>query len=290
MRLGFYVNTWIFGNCPMEEVIERVGAIGYDGVEVVGEPTLFPARTYAHMLKEKELRVTSICGMHPGPEPGDLRYLGHRDAGQRQSAIDYVKQCVDMAVDYGAPGVLVVAGQVGDPSYSVSKAEDWKWCVDSLQKAAPYAESAKIYLTIEPINRYEVGLVYSVADALRMAREVASPYVVVMGDTFHMQIEESDGIANAIRRAGGEMFRHMHAADNTREAPGKGTMPWKEIIRALHDINYKGGVSLEPLPRGASPYDARDGNISREALDGQLAYGLRLLRMLDELVASHVAQ
>lgn len=286
MRLGFYVNSWIFGSCPMEEVIDRVAALGYDGLEVVGEPKLFPASKFAPMMRDKGLKVTSICGMHPGPDPSDLRYLGHSNPKERQNAIDYVKACVDMAKGYGAPGVLVVAGQVGNPSfYAASKEEDWKWCVDSLRKAGEYAQANQVYLTIEPINRYEVGLVYSISDALRMAREVGNPYVAIMGDTFHMQIEESDGIANAIRRAGGQMFRHLHAADNTREAPGRGTMPWREIVRALHDIEFKGGVSLEPLPKGASPYDARDGLIPKEALDSQLAYGLKFLRMMDELVA-----
>ena len=32
-------------------------------------------------------------------------------------------------------------------------------------------------------------------------------------------------------------------------------------LRALDDISYEGVVSLEPLPRGASPYDARGGHI-----------------------------
>ena len=290
MRLRFFVNTWVFGNCSMEDVLERVAAIGYDGVEMVGEPKLFPAEKYAPLVRDKGLSVTSICGMHPGPEPEDFRYLGHKEARERQNAIDYVKSCVDMALGYGARSVLVVAGQVGDPSYSVSKEEDWKWCVDSLRKAGDYAQANKIYLTIEPINRYEVGLVYSIADALRMAREVDNEYVVIMGDTFHMQIEESDGIANAIRRAGGKMLRHMHAADNTREAPGKGTIPWREIIRALHDIDFKGGMSLEPLPKGATPYDARDGSIPRKAMDSQLAFGLKFLRMVDELVVADIEQ
>ena len=144
----------------MEEVLERVAAIGYDGVEVVGEPELFPPESFASLLVDKGLGVTSICGMYPGPESEDFRYLGHRDAGERQKATDYVKTCVDMAIGYGAPGVLVVAGQVGDPSYSASKEEDWKWCVDSLRKAGEYAEANNVYLTVEPINRYEVGLVY----------------------------------------------------------------------------------------------------------------------------------
>jgi len=283
MNIRFFVNTWIFGNCPIEEVIGRVSALGYDGVELVGEPKLFPPAKVKPMLEKAGLAVTSICGMHPGPEPGDPRYLGHKEPRERQNAVDYVKACVDMALAVGAPSVLVVPGQVGDPSYSASKAEDWKWCVDSLGKAGEYAERNRVYLTIEPINRYEVGLVHSVSDALRMASEVGNPYVVIMGDTFHMQIEEGDGIPNAIRRAGGTWFRHLHAADNTREAPGMGTMPWREILRALYDIDYKGGMSLEPLPKGASPYDARDGLIPKDVLDSALAGALAFLRREDEV-------
>lgn len=286
MKLRFFVNTWIFGSCPIENVLDRVAAIGYDGVELVGEPKLYPPEKVAPMLKDRGLAVTSICGMHPGPEPGDWRYLGHRDPKERQNAIDYVRACVDMALGVGAPSVLVVAGQVGDPSYSTSKEVDWNYCVESLKKAGEYAATNKVYLTIEPINRYEVGLVYSIDDALRMAKEVNNPYVRIMGDTFHMQIEEGDGIPNAIRRAGGNWLRHLHAADNTREAPGLGTMPWMEILRALHDIDFKGGISLEPLPKGSSPYDARDGLIPAEALDGALATGLGYLRMLDTLIGN----
>lgn len=282
MSIKFVVNTWIFGNCAIEEVIGRVSALGYDGIELVGEPKLFPPSKIKPLVEDAGLMVGSICGMHPGPEPGDLRYLGHADAAERKRAIDYAKACVDMASALGAPGVLVVAGQVGDPTLSASKEEDWKWSVDSLAKAGEYAAKNRVFLTIEPINRYEVVLVHSVDDALRMAKQVGNPYVAIMGDTFHMQIEERDGIPNAIRRAGGEMFRHLHAADNTREAPGMGTMPWREILRALYDIDYKGCMSLEPLPKGASPYDARDGLIPKEALDSALARGLAFLRREDE--------
>jgi sugar phosphate isomerase/epimerase len=157
-----------------------------------------------------------------------------------------------------------------------------------LRKAGEYAADKKIILTIEPINRYEVGLVNSIEDALKMAKAVNNPFVKIMGDTFHMQIEEGDGIPNAIRRARGHWIQHLHAADNTRETPGKGTMDWREIIRALHDVEYQGGISLEPLPKGASPYEARKGFIPKEKLDSDLKYGLLHLQKEQELVMRYV--
>jgi len=287
-RIKFFVNTWIFGNVTLREVIERVSRLGYDGIELVGEPRIYKAREVNNLVKDYGMSVISICGMHPGPEKDDLRALSHFDRGERQKAIDYVRVCVDLALEVGAHSVLVVPSLVGRPEYFRSKEEDIKWAIDSLQKAGEYADDKKIVLTIEPINRYEVGLVNSIEDALRMAKRVDNPFVRIMGDTFHMQMEEGDGIPNAIRRAGGEWLRHLHAADNTREAPGKGTMSWREIIRALHDINYQGGISLEPLPRGASPYEARKGTIPREKLDSGLKYGLVHLKREQEFVMGYI--
>ena len=64
-----------------------------------------------------------------------------------------------------------------------------------------------------------------------------------------------------------------------------GSMPWREILRALYDIDYEGVISMEPLPKGASPYDARDGKIPAEKLDTELRFGLAHLRELQTVVA-----
>ncbi|NPV54982.1 MAG: sugar phosphate isomerase/epimerase [Firmicutes bacterium] len=277
-NIGIYVNNWIFGNCSLSEVAARVARIGFDGIELVGEPEIYRVDEVNKIMGDLGLRVQSICGMHPGPDPSDLRALCHPDAAERAKAVDYVKACVDLACGVGGRSVLVVPGLVGQPAYFVSREEDWRRAVEALASAAAYAEQAGILLTIEPINRYEVGVVYSIGDAIRMAKEINSPAIRTMGDTFHMQIEEGDGIPAAIRRAGRYWLQHLHVADNTREAPGMGTMPWREILRSLMEIDYEGGISCEPLPRGASPYDARQGRIPAEKLDAELAYGLRFLR------------
>jgi len=287
-EIKFYVNTWIFGNVSLREVIQRVASLGYDGVELVGEPKIYKAKEVNDLIEGEGISVISICGMYPGPEKEDLRALSHYEKKEREKAIDYVKECIDLALEIRARSVLVAPSLVGRPQYFRSKEEDIKWAIESLQKAGEYAEDKKIVLTIEPINRYEVGLVNSIDDALKVAKKINNPFVRIMGDTFHMQIEEGDGIANAIRRAGGEWLRHLHAADNTREAPGKGTMNWREIIRALHDIEYQGGISLEPLPKGASPYDARKGIIPKEKLDADLRYGLNYLKKEQDFVMRYV--
>ena len=285
--IKFFVNTWIFGKTSLREIVERVSNLGYDGIELVGEPEIYQPKELNALIKDRNLTITSICGMYPGPEEKDLRALCHPEPEERQKAMNYVRDCIDLARGVGAPSVLVVPSLVGQPQYFISKEEDTKWAIDSLQKVSQYAEERKIVLTIEPINRYEVGLVNSIEDALQMAKKIDNSYVKIMGDTFHMQMEEGDGIPDAIRRAGGEWLRHFHAADNTRESPGKGAMNWREILRSLHDIAYQGGLSLEPLPKRTSPYDIRKGVIPKEELDANLRFGLEFLRREQEVVTQY---
>jgi len=67
-------------------------------------------------------------------------------------------------------------------------------------------------------------------------------------------VKKGDGIPNAIRRAGHYWLQYLHAVDNTREAPGMGTMLWREILRALQGIEYEGGISLGPLPNTTTAF------------------------------------
>ncbi|HBY98784.1 MAG: sugar phosphate isomerase/epimerase [Ardenticatenaceae bacterium] len=277
-RIQFAVNSWIFGTAPLEEVVPRVARIGFDAIELVGEPDQYDVTHVGRLVADHGLRISSICGMHPGPTPGDLRLLSHPDAAERIRGIDYVKRCVDMTAALGARSVLVVPSLVGQPATLVSREDDIKVATEALAVTGAYAQANDVLITIEPINRYEVGLIFSLADAIAMAEAVDNPCVRVMGDTFHMQIEEADGLPNAFRRAGGYWLQHVHVADNTRQAPGMGTMPWREILRALHDIDYQGLMSLEPLPRGASPYEARQGRIPPAKQDAELEFGLDFLR------------
>ena len=64
-------------------------------------------------------------------------------------------------------------------------------------------------------------------------------------DTFHMNIEE-DNIADAFRASEGYLG-HVHIGEGNRNLPGQGSLPWDEIGKALRDINFNGGVVMEPF-------------------------------------------
>ena len=119
----------------------------------------------------------------------------------------------------------------------VDKEAAWERGVEGVRSAAKVAESLGIDYCLEVVNRFETFILNTSAEAVEYCKDVGSPNVKVLLDTFHMNIEE-DNIGDAIRTAG-EFLGHLHVGENNRKVPGKGHLPWAEIGQALRDIDYQ---------------------------------------------------
>src|SRR6266849_5054603 len=78
---------------------------------------------------------------------------------------------------------------------------------------------------------------------LEMIRDVGNPALRLHLDTFHMNIEEKDSAA-AIRKAG-KTLGHFHACGSDRGTPGKDSIDWPSIAKALKKIGYDADVVIE---------------------------------------------
>jgi len=260
--MNYSISNWIYGDEPLQETFERLKRYGYDGVELLGEPRLYRVAEIHGLCQEFGLRVLSIAGIYPWPT--EERDLANPDPEVRERAVKYLRECIDLAVDVGAPLIIVIpsavaktapVGQFDTEDAWVEAAErEWAYAVESVRKAATYAEQKGMLLAIEPINRYETFLVNNVDQGLRFASEVGSRAVKLHLDTFHMNIEEPDP-AGAIRKAG-DLLINVHIADSNRQAVGYGHTDFKAIMRALKEIDYQRALTLEPLPPVPDPYIA----------------------------------
>jgi sugar phosphate isomerase/epimerase len=70
-----------------------------------------------------------------------------------------------------------------------------------------------------------------------------TPGVKLMGDFFHMHIEEEDLPAAFIGVK--DVLAHIHLADNTRKQPGSGNIDFKSSFAALKKIKYTGYMAME---------------------------------------------
>ena len=84
-------------------------------------------------------------------------------------------------------------------------------------------------------------------EGLRYLSDVGNPACKLLLDVFHMNIEE-DSIAQAIETAG-DAIGHFHIGETNRRVPGRGRMPWDEIVDALARAGYTGRIVMEPFLR-----------------------------------------
>ena len=112
-----------------------------------------------------------------------------------------------------------------------------------MRQVAEHAGEVGVSLAVEPLNRFEIYLLNSHADAARFVRDVDHPRCRVLYDTFHANIEEKstpDGI-----RSCADVIGHVHISENDRSTPGQGNVRWAENFDTLHEIGYDGWMVIE---------------------------------------------
>lgn len=238
---------WIFGREPLEETARRLARLGYDGIELSGEPDAVRAPDVRRIVEPLGLRVTSICGLYT-PE----RDLSHPDAAIRRAGVEYVRRCAELGAEVGAGVVIVVPTAVGRTQAVADASSEWRWAVESVAAVAAATPAEGPRLVLEALNRYETYLVNNLARADELRQAVGSPRVALMADLFHMNIEEEDVVESV--RVHAEQVAHVHLADSNRREPGRGHTDFAGVFAVLEESAYGGALTMEFLPATANPY------------------------------------
>ena len=248
MKYGIYVAYWLNEwAADYKKYITKAKELGFDILEIscaafsdryTTNAQLEELRDYA---KEKGIILTAGYG------PTKEQNLSSPDENVVKNALAFFKVVLEKLK-------LMNIKQLGGGLYSywpvdyskpIDKSGDWKRAVKNIKELAKIAGDCDVTLGMEVLNRFEGYLLNTCAEALQFVNEVNHPNVKIMLDTFHMNIEE-DNIASAIRLADGKLG-HLHIGEQNRKVPGKGSIPWNEIGLALRDINYQGGIVMEPF-------------------------------------------
>ncbi|MCB8822218.1 sugar phosphate isomerase/epimerase family protein [Microvirga rosea] len=231
-------------------LFRQMKSLGFDFVELlVPEPGEIDLNGARHALDDAGLDVVLAARVNL------QRNLSSDDAQAHQAGIDYLRYAVDCAIALGAKIVggpltgnpLVFAGRPPAPVEEGERLARQERCVSGLQKAGAHANETGVRLAVEPLNRFESDVLCTTAQAIELLDAVDHPSVGLMLDTFHMNMEEAS-IPEAIRLAGDRTI-HFQANENHRGFLGTGAIDWVEVCRALHDVGYRGPISLEPFRR-----------------------------------------
>lgn len=166
----------------------------------------------------------------------------------------------------GLVGAPVVIGRFrGSVPRGISREEGLGWLAAGLTTAAETARAAGVPIVIEPQNRFNTNLIFTVMEGVDLIERIGSEWVTVLGDTFHMNIEEVSMTTPFL--TAGRHLRHVHFGDSNRLAPGRGHLNFPEILAALAAARYDGFVSLEIVQHGDSARAARQSITYLRALE-----------------------
>ncbi len=241
MQLG--ISTWVWTSPATTDVLEtllpHIASLGFDVIELPIETVgQFDVARIGELARAHGLGV-SVCAVIGAGR--DLLVAGEAEEGVR-----YLRACIDVAQTLGSP---TVAG----PFYSAvgrcwrstpeERARDVEQVAGTLRGLGEYAADRGVVLGVETLNRFETSFLNTTAQALELIERVDHPSVGLALDVFHLGIEEKH-VGDALRAAGGRLV-HLQVAENDRGTPGTGSLPWRDVAKALREIEYTGRVVIE---------------------------------------------
>lgn len=256
--MKFAMHNWMRQE-PIETTIERLHRLGYDGIEISGEPTQYDTSQVARLLEKYQL---ACWGSHSIMMPG--RDLVSEEASVRVETVQYMQACVRMVHELGGSIFVIFPSECNRLARVAGPDQEWEWGIEGVRRIAEYAAARDIRVGVEALNRFETHFINRHDQALALADEVG-PEVGVALDAFHMNIEEVDPL-QAIRNVGSRLI-DFHVADNNRRPPGQGSYDWKAVIRTLREVGYDSYLTQEFV----NPVDRTPLGVRKETGSGEVS-------------------
>lgn len=234
-----------YGHADLFTVIDRLAALGYDGVEITvmyhAVPQETSARRRAEILRRVRDAGLSVSALH-FIFPAGLQMTAEA-ASDRQKVVDHVGSVIELAHDLESRIVVVGGGGMRSTPPGMDKSVAVERVLDVFRGIGRRAERAGVTACFEALNRFETNIGRSFAECCGYLDRIGSPAVRLAGDTFHMNMEETSMPA-AIEAAGASLA-HLHLPDSHRLAPGDGHIDFPPILAALRKIGFDGYLSFE---------------------------------------------
>lgn len=225
--------------------LERVAAIGWDGVEV---PILSGAPAdYAALGRRLDalglLRTATAILPSPDADPT------HADPVLRARGVAHLDWALDCAAALGAESLGgPLHAPLGHFTGRGPTEDELTRAAEAHRALAGRAAAAGLFLSVEPLNRFETHLLNTAEQARAYAERVGHPALRIMHDTFHANIEEQDPVA-----APASLGRHLgvlHLSENDRGIPGRGHIDFAAILARLRAGGWDGWVVVEAFGSG----------------------------------------
>jgi sugar phosphate isomerase/epimerase len=241
----------------IEVAAENYAAAGIKGITVWRDA--LESRNIRHtgqMLRKLDLTVVSLC------RGG---FFADKDLSGRKSAIDDNKKAIEEAAELGAPMLVLVCG--AHPAQPLE--ESRKQICEGIMAILPDAAAAGIRLAIEPLHPMYAdsrSAINTLAQANDMAEEIASAFVGVAVDVYHLWWDPN--LEKEIKRCGkNRNLFAFHICDwkvpttdllLDRGLMGDGCIPVREIASWVEAAGFDGFHEVEIFSTSYWKQDQRE--------------------------------
>ena len=244
LRLRYGVAA--FGTVNPLASIDTLAAVGFDYAEpalsqlvALSPDALAAARA---KVAASKIRIETMNWFMPGTE---IKLTG--PDVDRARIRSYLERALGLAETFGVK--VVVFGSPGARSIPEGFPRDkaWEQLKEFLRTCGEVIQSRGygMVIGIEALRRPETNVINSVAEALKIAREVNHPKIRLIVDFYHLAFENEDP---AVILQAADMIVHLQIADpreRTFPVSDAGEPRYAAFVANLRKIGYQGRLSIE---------------------------------------------
>lgn len=224
----------IIPGSSLPEKLEKMEKWGFDGIEIGGRGLAGRVSEIQAALKNSRIKVSAICAGFEGA-------LASEEEPVRRKCVDSMKEILTAAGELGSTGLIFVPAFNGQTKLDFVEAR--KVVLDLLPEICDHAVKCGTRILMEPLNRREAWLLRILADAASICRDANHPGACMMGDFYHMYIEETSDMGAFL--SAGKYLHHVHLACIKRKLPGQDERDFTNGFSGLKMIGYQDYCSLE---------------------------------------------
>jgi hydroxypyruvate isomerase len=229
-----------------EQKIECVARAGLQSVELVGEYARWSDAEMARALKLCRSFRLGMDALIATPD-WNTRPVSMVDPAERENFLADVRRAITAARKLEIPQIILMSGNTIEGR---THEEQYASLLAGTRRAAELAEQAKLTLIVEPLNSridHKGFFLTTCTEGLKLVREVDSPYVKLLFDIYHEQVQEGEVMRTLVEAA--PYVAVFHVADSPgRHDPGSGNIHYREVYKAIQKAGFTGYVAMEYLP------------------------------------------
>jgi len=264
--MKFSLCNEMFEGVGMAEVCSTAKRLGYDGLEIAPF-TLAESADKVSAEQRKEIRRIvedsglEVVGLHwLFAGPSGLHMTTTDDAMWGRTR-DYLSCLLDLCGDLG--GKVLVLGSPKQRSLVEGQTKEgaWQRAVDLFSSVLEQAADLGATICLEPLSPVETDFVNTVAEGMKMVRQIDHPNLRIHLDVKAM-CSEGRAVPDIIRSVTAEDVGHFHVNDANLYGPGMGDVDYGPIAEAIKEIGWDKWLSVEVFK-----YDPDPETIARKSID-----------------------